>query len=147
MLREEVWQLVEESHSSGKFLPALNATFLTLIPKEERVTNPRNFIPIALCNLIYKIISKVTALRIKPILPFIISKEQSGYVEGRQTMDSFMLVHEIIHSLKITHTPGMLLKLELSKDFDKLSWQYMNALLSYFSFDKDWVSWIMNLIS
>ena len=34
MLREEVWQLVEESRSSGKFLPALNATFLTLIPKE-----------------------------------------------------------------------------------------------------------------
>jgi hypothetical protein len=127
MLREEVWQLVEESRSSGKFLPTLNATFLTLIPKEERVTNLKNFRPIALCNVIYKIISKVIALRLKPILPFIISKEQSGYVEGRKIMDSIILVHEIIHSLKITHTPGMLLKLDLSKDFDKLRWQYMKA--------------------
>jgi hypothetical protein len=75
MLREEVWLVVEESRVSGKFLPALNATFLTLIPKEERVTNPKNFRPIALCNVIYKIISKVIALRLKPILPFIISKE------------------------------------------------------------------------
>jgi exonuclease III len=100
MLREEVWQLVEESRSSGKVLPALNATFLTLIPKEERVTNLKNFRPIALCNVIYKIISKVIALRLKPILPFIISKEQSGYVEGRQIMDSIILVHEVIHSLK-----------------------------------------------
>jgi hypothetical protein len=58
MLREEVWQLVEESRSSGKVLPALNAIFLTLIPKEERVTNPKNFRPIALCNVIYKIISR-----------------------------------------------------------------------------------------
>jgi hypothetical protein len=138
---------VEESHSSEKFLPALNGTFLTLIPKEERVTNLRNFIPIDICNVIYKIISKVIALRIKPILPFIISKEQSGYVEGRQIMDSFILVHEIIHSLKITHTPGMLLKLDLSKAFDKLGWKYMKVLLSAFSFDRDWVSWIMNLIS
>jgi hypothetical protein len=147
MLREEVWQLVEESRSSGKVLPALNATFLTLIPKEERVTNPKNFRPIALCNVIYKIISKVIALRLKPILPFIISKEQSGYVEGRKIMDNVILVHEIIHSLKSTRTPGMLLKLDLSKSFDKLSWQYMKALLSAFGFNKDWISWIMNLIS
>jgi hypothetical protein len=76
MLREEVWQLVEEYHSSGKFLLALNATFLTLIPKEERVTNPNNFRPIALCTMIYKIISKFISLRLKPIIPFmIISKE------------------------------------------------------------------------
>jgi hypothetical protein len=41
----------------------------------------------------------------------------------------------------------MLLKLDLSKDFDKLSWQYMKALLLAFGFNKDWISWIMNLIS
>jgi hypothetical protein len=80
MLREVVWQLVEESRNSGKVISTLNATFLTLIPKEERVTNPKNFRPIALCNVIYKIISKIIALRLKPILPFIISKEKSGYV-------------------------------------------------------------------
>jgi hypothetical protein len=147
MLREEVWQLMEESRSSRKFLPTLNATFLTLIPKEERFTNLRNFRPITLCNVIYKIISKVISLRLKHILPFIISKEQSGYVEGRQIMDSVILVHEIIHSLKSTRTPGMLLKLDLSKYFDKLSWQYMKALLLAFGFNRDWVSWIMNLIS
>jgi hypothetical protein len=58
--------------------------------------------------MIYKIISKVIALRLEPILPFIISKEQSGYVYGRKIMDSVILVHEIIHSLKITHTLGIL---------------------------------------
>jgi hypothetical protein len=134
MLRDEVWKLVEESRSSGKVLPTLNATFLTLIPKEERVTNPKIFRPIALCNVIYKIISKVIALRLKPILPFIISKEQSGYVEGRQIMDSVILVHEVIHSLKSTRTPGMLLKLDLSKYFDKLSWHYIREILAAFGF-------------
>jgi hypothetical protein len=97
--------------------------------------------------VIYKIISKVIALRLKPILPFIISKEKSGYVEGRKIMDSVILVHEIIHSLKSTHTPGMLLKLDLSKYFDKLRWQYMKSLLTTFGFSNEWISWTMNLIS
>jgi hypothetical protein len=147
MIREEVWKLVEESRTSGQVLSALNATFLTLIPKEEHVTNPKQFRSIALCNVIYKIITKVISLRLKPILPFIISKEQSGYVEGRHIMDSVILVHEVIHSLKSTHTPGMLIKLDLSKDFDKLSWKYMHSLLSAFGFSEDWIAWIMKLTS
>jgi hypothetical protein len=88
-------------------ISALNATFLTLIEKEEQATNPKQFWPIALCNVIYKIITKIIALRLKPILPFIISKEHIGYVEGRHIMDSVILVHEVIHSLKSTHTTCM----------------------------------------
>jgi hypothetical protein len=97
--------------------------------------------------VIYKIISEVIALRLKPILLFIISKEQSGYVKGRKIMERVILFHEIIHLLKITRTPGMFLKLDLSKYFDKLRWKYMKSLLSAFGFNKDWISWIMNLIS
>jgi hypothetical protein len=85
MIREEVWQVVEESRTSGQVLSAFNATFLTLIPKEERVTHPKQFWPISLYNVIYKIITKVIALWLKPVFPFIISKEQSGYVEGAKS--------------------------------------------------------------
>jgi hypothetical protein len=62
-------------------------------------------------------------------------------------MDSVILVHEVIHSLKRTRTPGMLLKLDLSKYFDKLSWQYMRVVLAAFGFSTDWIAWIMSLIS
>jgi hypothetical protein len=147
IVRKEVWEVVEESRTSGQVLPALNATFLTLILKEEWVTNPKQFRPIALCNVIYKIITKVIANRLKPILTFVISKEQDGYVEGRQIMDSVILAHEVIHSLKSTKTPGMLIKLDLSKAFDRASWQYLRAILNSFGFDQHWVNWILNLTS
>jgi hypothetical protein len=75
LIKKDVWEVVEESRTSVVVLPALNATFLTLIPKEERVTNPKEFRPIALCNIIYKIITKVVANRLKPILTHVISKE------------------------------------------------------------------------
>jgi hypothetical protein len=41
----------------------------------------------------------------------------------------------------------MILKIYLSKYFEKLNWKYMKGLLSAFGFNKDWISWIMNLIS
>ena len=83
MIKIDVWNIVEKSRLSGHILPALNATFLTLIPKGEGTDSPDKFIPISLYNMIYKIITKVIANRLKPILPFLISQEQSGFVEGR----------------------------------------------------------------
>ena len=55
LVKKDIWEVVEESRASGVVLPALNVTFLTLILKEERVTNPKQFKPIALCNIIYKL--------------------------------------------------------------------------------------------
>jgi hypothetical protein len=147
LIREEVWQVIEESRTSGQVLSSLNATFLTLILKEERVTHPKQYRPISLCNVIYKIITKVIATCLKPILPFVISKEQAGYVEGRQIMDNVILAHEVIHSLKMTKIPGMLIKLDLSKYFDRVSWQYLRSMLESFGFDSQWVNWILNLTS
>jgi hypothetical protein len=48
---------------------------------------------------------------------------------------------------KVTCTPGMLLKLDLSKAFDKLSWHYIKEVLTAFGFCTNWIDWILNLIS
>jgi len=127
--------------------PALNATFIALIPKSEESSSPDKYKPIALCNIIYKIVSKVIALRLKPMLPLIISPEQSRYVEGRQITDGIILTHEIIHSLKQTKKPGMLLKIDLSKAFDSISWEYLQKILKAFGFASPWIRWISNLLS
>ena len=128
-------------------MKALNATFLAVIPKQNGTKDPRKLRPIALCNVIYKIISKVIANRLKPLLPLIISPKQAGFVEGRQILDGIILVHKTIHSLKVTRTPGMLLKLDLSKAYDKLNWQFLASILKAFGFVEEWSNWIMNMVS
>lgn len=147
LIKEEVWQVVEESRALRWMYPGLNATFIALIPKGEDSNTPDKYRPIALCNIIYKVISKVIATRLKPLLPLIISPEQSGYVEGRQITDGIILMNEIIHSLKQSKKSGMLLKLDLSKAFDSLSWAYIQKVLLAFGFAHSWVRWIFNLLS
>lgn len=58
--------MVEDSRRSKNVLKALNASFIALIPKQEKAMSPNGFKPIALCNVVYKIISKVIANRLKP---------------------------------------------------------------------------------
>jgi len=125
----------------------LNAIFIALIPKEVKSQNPDKFRPIALCNFIYKIISKFIASQLKPLLPLLISPEQSGYVEGRKITDGIIQTHEIIHSLKQFKKASMLLKIDLSKDFDSLSWNYIQKMLIAFGFSPAWVIWVMSLIT
>ena len=74
-LKEEIWALVEDSRKIGNILRALNSTFLTLIPKENGTEDPGKLRLIALCNVIYKIISKVMANHLRPLLPLIVSPE------------------------------------------------------------------------
>lgn len=126
----------------------MNATFIALIPKTEDSSSPDKYRPISLCNIIYRIVSKVIVLRLKPILPLIISPEQSRYVEGRQITDGIILTHEIIHSLRQTRKLGMLLKIDLSKAFDSISWEYLQKILKAFGFSPPpWIRWISNILT
>ena len=117
-------------------MKALNATFMVLIPKEIGMKYPSKLRPVTLCNAIYKIISKVIANTLCPLLPLIISPEQEGFVEGRQILNGIILIHETIHSVKTRKILGMLLKLDLSKAYDKLNWKFLVGILRAFGFSE-----------
>lgn len=139
--------MVEDSRQHKKVLKALNATFIALIPKKENVMTPEGFSPIALCNVVYKIISKVIANRLKPLLPSLISEEQTGYVEGRQILNNIIQAHEVVHSLKSNKQSGMIIQLDLVKAYDKLNWSYIRAILKAFGFNQNWIRWVMALVT
>ena len=134
MVKEEVVEIVEESRNKKGVLRAFNATFLSLIPKEMGVDRPDKFRPIALCNVVYKIISKVIANCLKPLLPTLICPEQSGFVEGFQILDGVILVQVVLHSVESSRLPGMLIKLDISKAYDKLNWDYIHRMVVAYGF-------------
>jgi hypothetical protein len=147
VVKYDIYGIVEDSRRSASILKSLNATMITLIPKENEARTPDRYRPIALCNVVYKIISKVIANRLKPLLPTLISKEQAGFVEGRQILDNIIQAHEIIHTLKSKKKAGMLIQLDLAKAYDKISWHYMEKTMEAFGFDQHWIKWVINLVS
>lgn len=92
---------------------------------------------------LYKIITKIIAMHLKPLLPTPISLEKSGYVEGCQIMDSVILEHKIVHSLITTHSLVMMIKLDFPKAFDRINRKYMRVVLTTFGFSQEWIYWVL----
>eukprot|EP00253_Pinus_taeda_P004755 PITA_04755 len=147
IVKQDILQVVEDSRRHRTILKALNSSFIALIPKQEIDQTPNRFRPIALCNVIYKIISKVAANRLKPLLLSLVSGEQSGYVEGRQILNNIIQVHEVVHTLTSKRKARMIMQLDIAKAYDKLSWKYIRKILIAFGFDHNWVRWILALIT
>ena len=83
LVKEEIWIVVEEYRRIGRVMKAFNETFISLILKENGADTPGKFRPISLYNVVLKIITKVMANRLKPLLPWLVSQDQSSFVEGR----------------------------------------------------------------
>ena len=85
------------------------------------------------------------ANRLKPLMPRLVSQEQSGFVERRKILDDIILTQEMIHSLKKIKILGMLIKVNLVKAYDKVSWHFLKVMLKAFGFKHGWIRWIGNL--
>ena len=97
---EEVTKVVLRVLNGEDSPGVVNSTFIVLIPKVSNPTSLSHFRPISLCNVIFKIISKVHANRLKRVLPEIISHEQCAFVRGRLITDNIIAAYECLHFMK-----------------------------------------------
>jgi len=132
--------------STGTFPSNLNMTNIALIPKGDSQVSMKDWRPIALCNVVYKIVAKVLANRLKLVLDKCISDSQSAFVSGRSILDNAMVAIEIIHYMK-SKVKGkkwdVALKLDISKAYDRIDWSYLQRVMTKMEFSDQWVKWIM----
>ena len=113
-------------------MPAhINDTHIALIPKKLVTLVHADYRPISLCNVIYKIIAKCIANRLKPHLPDHIHQSQQAFIEGRRISNNIIIAQEITHSFALSSwkEKAFMLKIDLAKAFDRLEWNFIVSAL------------------
>ena len=132
-------------HSSF-LLRKVNHSHIILVPKKKNPQRMSDYRPISLSNVVYKILSKVLANRLKVVLPLIISKFQSAFVPGRQITDNINVAFELMHGLRNKRKGKqyqMALKLDMSKAYDRVEWIFLECAMAHMGFERRWIRLMM----
>jgi hypothetical protein len=145
----EVCSAILHFLNTGNMDARINTTHIALIPKKLSPASIMDFRPISLCNVIYKLISKVLANRLKVVLPDIISPTQSAFLPGRLITDNIFATYETMHSMQTrmwSKTGYIGLKLDMSKAYDRVEWEFLEATMRRLGFDEKWVNLVMTCV-
>ena len=128
--------------------PRLADTLIVLIPKVDNPKHLKQFRPISLCNVVYKIITKVLVNRVRPFLHEIVSPLQGSFIPGRGTSDNIIITQEVIHSMhQMKGRKGAVaFKIDLEKAYDRVNWDFLRQTLIDFGFPMIIVNLVMNCV-
>ena len=135
---EDVTVVVLKVLNSSVVLESINSTFIALIPKVKQPRKVFDFRSISLCNVVYKLFSKVLVNRLKFFLAKAIPESQSAFffffLSRRLISDNVLVAFEMLHYLK-GKTQGklgyMTLKLDMSKTYDRVEWEFLEKTMRH----------------
>jgi hypothetical protein len=137
MLKEDIIESVKRFFTEGIMPDGINETAIILIPKIKNPLSLKDYRPISLCNVLYKIIAKCLVNRMRPLLQDIISPTQSAFIPGRMITDNALIAFQCVYALqKGSKNAGNFCayKLDLMKAYDRVDWDFFGI-----SYEKAWL--------
>jgi hypothetical protein len=125
----------------GRGFGKLNRALITLVPKKPDAQEVCDFRPISLVHSFAKLFSKLMSNRLRPKLELLVSSNQSAFIKGRNLHDNFILVRQLARKINSRKEEGVLLKLDISRAFDSVSWGFLLEILRTMGFPDIWIKW------
>ena len=130
-------------YQSGELSTTQKEGVITCIPKGGKdKQHLKNWRPISLLNVIYKLASACIANRIKKVLNKLINEDQTGFIAGRYIGENIRNLYDLLHYTEKNKIPGLLLLIDFEKAFDSVAWPFIYKVLDYFNFGPSIKCWI-----
>nr|XP_016436823.1 PREDICTED: uncharacterized protein LOC107762942 [Nicotiana tabacum] len=147
IIKEDITDFVQAVFNGRRLTKFFSHTCLVLIPKVDSPNSFSDLRPISLSNFTAKIISKILSRRLNPILGKLISENQSGFVKGRLITENILLSQEIAQGVNKKNRGGnVIIKLDMAKAYDRISWTFLIAVMRKFGFYENWIDMIWGLL-
>uniref|UniRef100_A0A803Q9E6 Reverse transcriptase domain-containing protein n=1 Tax=Cannabis sativa TaxID=3483 RepID=A0A803Q9E6_CANSA len=141
---EEFCLAILSFFESGNIPKEFNETAISLIPKTDNPSNAIDYRPIACCSTVYKCISKLICLRLAKALPFVINQNQGAFIQNRSIAHNILIFQDLIKNYGRKNTSARCaIKIDLSKAYDTVNWNFLENWLNFLCFPSRFVKWIM----
>jgi hypothetical protein len=123
VMKHDIMRGMQDFFTIGNMPPGVNEMSIVLLPKKDEPELLKDFRPISLCNVIYKVISKCLVNHLRPILQDVIAPMQSAFIPGQMITDNALIAFECLHALRNgnnNYKKFGAFKLDLSKAYDHI---------------------------
>ncbi|KAM0925087.1 hypothetical protein ACQ4PT_004437 [Festuca glaucescens] len=110
---------------------ALNEALIALLPKKDGAMELKDFRPVSLVHSFARLLTKIMARRLAPRMHELVDGNQMAFIRGRCIQDNFLLVKESAKLLHRKRFPSLLLKVDIAKAFDNISWPFLLSVLRH----------------
>ena len=138
-------QVFNSCFLNSEMFGSMKVSHTRVVFKKGDAKNLKNWRPISLLNLDYKICSKDLSLRLANVLEFIVSPDQTCSVPGRRITSNLHVLRDILDYIDRTNETGILLSLDQEKAFDRVNRAFLLNLLERFGFGPSFIRWVSTL--
>lgn len=139
LIRGDIKEMLDKLFAGVLDLRRLNYGVIILILKVKPTINIKQFWPICLLNVIYKIITKVLTIRLTAVVDKVINHFQTAFIPGRNILEGVVILQEVLHDQRMSKKTGVILKLDFEKAYDKVSWNFLEEVLHRKGFPELWI--------
>ena len=142
ILGPDLVKVLNFAFSHGRLSTSQRRGIIILLYKKGDRLETKNWRPISLLNVDYKIATRVLAGRLLQVIGSVVSPDQTCGVPGRTISENIALLRDIIDYAESENLPVAFLALDQEKAFDRVDWHFLSRTLEAMGFGPSFRQWV-----